>query len=135
MVRINAAHYNSSVKTVVVGRTAVHQQRRLLNAAAGASDDDGLDGDNKKKAAAKLLYLHIGPSGDCWTGASIFAAKHLQPDYVKSIALPDDFSKDDNLVEALLEAIEKDPAVQTQLYDNEQIPLSLLQRVKDATER
>jgi len=32
-------------------------------------------------------YLHIGPSGDCWTGASMYAAKHLQPDYVKSFIL------------------------------------------------
>jgi hypothetical protein len=39
-------------------------------------------------------YLHVGPSGDCWIGPSIFAAKHLQPDYVKSIALPPDFVAD-----------------------------------------
>ena len=30
-------------------------------------------------------------SGDWWTGPSIFAAKHLQPDYVKSIPIPAEF--------------------------------------------
>lgn len=43
---------------------------------------------NVHSGSPSKLYLHIGPSGDCWTGASIFAAKHLQPDYVKSIELP-----------------------------------------------
>jgi hypothetical protein len=34
------------------------------------------------------LYLHVAPDGDYWTSGEIFAAKHLQPDYVKSIAIP-----------------------------------------------
>mmetsp|Transcript_10923 Transcript_10923/g.15619 ORF Transcript_10923/g.15619 Transcript_10923/m.15619 type:complete len:146 (-) Transcript_10923:386-823(-) len=39
----------------------------------------------------KTVYFHISPSGDWWTGPSIFAAKHLQPDYVKSIPIPTGF--------------------------------------------
>lgn len=34
------------------------------------------------------LYFHIAPCGDYWTGHEVFAAKHLQPDYVKSIPIP-----------------------------------------------
>jgi hypothetical protein len=36
------------------------------------------------------LFLHIAPCGDFWTGREVFAAKHLQPDYVRSIAIPKD---------------------------------------------
>ncbi len=34
------------------------------------------------------LYFHIAPCGDYWTGHEVFAAKHLQPDYIKSIPIP-----------------------------------------------
>jgi len=34
------------------------------------------------------LFLHVAPCGDYWTGHEVFAAKHLQPDYVKSIPIP-----------------------------------------------
>jgi hypothetical protein len=73
---------------------------------------------------AGKLYLHIGPSGDCWTGASIFAAKHLQPDYVKSIELPSNTD-----IELLLELVNKDNALQVDIYDNERLPDSLLQQI------
>ena len=104
---------------------------------------------NKKKAdAPPLVYLHMGPSGDCWTGHSIFAAKHLQPDYVRSVALPtpllvhkngnkdtDDAAQqqqqeEERMLEALLETIESDPSLQRQIYDEERIPESLLEQVK-----
>jgi hypothetical protein len=35
-----------------------------------------------------VMFLHVGPSGDSWIGTSIYAAKHLQPDYAKSIQIP-----------------------------------------------
>jgi len=79
--------------------------------------------DNKDE---KPLFLHIGPSGDCWTGDSIFAAKHLQPDYVRSVVLPNNY--DDQKLEALLEAIEEDVDLQRQIYDEERIPETLLGR-------
>lgn len=41
-----------------------------------------------------LLYLHVGPSGDVWTGDSIFAAKQNTPGYVRSVPL---FRKDSNV--------------------------------------
>ena len=44
------------------------------------------------------LFLHVSPSGDCWTGQEIFAAKHLQPDYVRSIPVPDGFDPDEHLI-------------------------------------
>ena len=67
------------------------------------------------------LYLHIGPAGDCWTGDSIFAAKHLQPDYVKSILLPPKIS-----TERLLETLEDDLELSRKIYDQQVIPESLL---------
>ena len=30
----------------------------------------------------------MAPCGDYWTGHEVFAAKHLNPDYVKSIPVP-----------------------------------------------
>ncbi len=38
-----------------------------------------------------IHFLFFLRSGDWWTGPSIFAAKHLQPDYVKSIKIPPGF--------------------------------------------
>ena len=67
----------------------------------------------------------MGPSGDCWTGASIFAAKHLQPDYVKSILLPEKVC-----VETLLEKLENDPKLTQQIYDQGELPTSLLELVQ-----
>ena len=42
----------------------------------------------------ETFYLHVAPDGDWWTGEEIFAAKHLQPDYVRSIPIPMDFDLD-----------------------------------------
>lgn len=93
-----------------------------------------------------LHYLHMGPSGDAWVGTEIFAAKHLQPNYVRSIALPsleqllqrssnldDDDSllssdDDDNPYEFLVQAIEGDAKLQRQIYDSESIPPLLLEQ-------
>jgi len=54
------------------------------------------DGGSDKK---NQLYLHIAPCGDYWSGHEVFAAKHLQPDYVKSIpwnlkVTPEDYLDD-----------------------------------------
>lgn len=68
------------------------------------------------------LYLHIGPSGDCWTGSSIYAAKHLQPDYVKSILLPLEVD-----VECLLERLEAQPMTSQKIYDDGELPKCLLE--------
>jgi len=55
----------------------------------GNDCDEGSD-------SSKTMYFHVSPSGDWWTGPSIFAAKHLQPDYVRSIPMPPGF--DPNLI-------------------------------------
>jgi len=77
------------------------------------------------------LYLHVGPAGDCWTGRSIFAAKHLQPDYVKSIALPDNVPS----WESLLEELENDPRLAQKIYDEERIPAAVLEHHKKSPKR
>ena len=36
-------------------------------------------------------HTYTAPCGDWWTGNEIFAAKHLQPDYVRSVKIPSGF--------------------------------------------
>ena len=83
------------------------------------------DNDTKKP-----VFLHVGPSGDCWTGSSIFAAKHLQPDYVKSIPLPDETI----CVETLVEVLEEDSKLAQEIYDEGTLPKVLLDQVRAAIE-
>ena len=84
----------------------------------------------EKGGSKGQLYLHVGPSGDCWTGASIFAAKHLQPDYVKSVPLEQSFASEKELVDKLLELLEEDTSLAQQIYDTETIPKELFDRAK-----
>jgi len=73
------------------------------------------------------LYLHVGPSGDFWTGQFLFAAKHLQPDYVKSIRLDETMD-----VEALLELLEEDGREWTRvIYDKGDFPQDFLDKLKE----
>jgi hypothetical protein len=80
-------------------------------------------------------YLHIGPSGDVWIGQEIFAAKHLQPGYVKSIMLPSAFNdqEDSSFSERLIEKIECNTGLAQKIYDEEQIPMSLLEAVQKSS--
>jgi hypothetical protein len=114
---------------------------------AHAAADDDISNNNKKNA----LYLHIGPSGDCWTGPSLFAAKHLEPGYVRSILLPttplssggrrdDDGDANNNTAGVnleedeqvaasaaiVVERIEQDVNLQKQIYDHGLIPAELI---------
>jgi len=93
------------------------------------------------------LYLHVGPSGDCWTGHSIFAAKHLQPDYVKSIPLDSELLVDVDLLLELLEeqevavvemeeqhngeTVESSSSWSRRIYDEGIIPPELLDRFRN----
>jgi len=97
-------------------------------------------GNENHGKTTKTLYLHVGPSGDCWTGDSIFAAKHLQPDYVKSIPLfavnnddmADDDGGDDDMqqkIDNLLQVLEDDQDLTASIYDTESIPSDLLDRI------
>jgi hypothetical protein len=84
---------------------------------------------SKDVTGDKRLYLHVGPAGDCWTGSSIFAAKHLQPDYVKSVVLPNNLST--AVVDAMLDVLESDPAMAHEIYDTQILPENLLERVQE----
>jgi hypothetical protein len=68
------------------------------------------------------VFLHVGPSGDCWTGSSIYAAKHLQPDYVKSIPIPTHVC-----IDTLMDKLERDEELTRKVYDDGAIPPNLLQ--------
>lgn len=75
------------------------------------------------------IYLHVGPSGDFWTGHSIFAAKHLQPDYVKSVKLDEKID-----VDALLDLLEENGDEWAQaIYDEGKFPQVLLDRLNKAS--
>ena len=75
-------------------------------------------------------YLHVGPGGDCWTGPTMFAAKHLQPDYVQSIELPREFSTDLSLSSSMIAMLEEDPGTAQQIYDAKALPEDLLERIQ-----
>ena len=76
-----------------------------------------------------LPFLH---SGDWWTGPSIFAAKHLQPDYVKSIPIPagfdpsKHFSEDEDESESSGMSWEEKQQLLHQIYDEGKLPDYLL---------
>jgi len=78
-----------------------------------------------------LLIVPFLCSGDWWTGPSIFAAKHLQPDYVKSIPIPTcfdpnkHFSEDEDETESGLSWKEKEQLLH-QIYDEGKLPAHLL---------
>jgi hypothetical protein len=74
---------------------------------------------------SSCLYLHVGPSGDCWTGHSIFAAKHNPPDYVRSVKLQPTVCAD-----TLLELLEENDTWTKQIYDEERFPDDLIERLE-----
>lgn len=90
---------NSTSKLI----TGVTNRLRLLSIRGLALYAGGGASDKKNQ-----LYLHIAPCGDFWSGDEVFAAKHLQPDYVKSIpwnlaVKPEDYLEDyEGDVDALL---------------------------------
>ena len=73
---------------------------------------------NKK---TDVLFLHIAPCGDFWTGHEVFAAKHLQPDYVRSIAIPVEMEGD---IESLLHYYDGDlDSLLKRAYDERDISI------------
>lgn len=78
-------------------------------------------GIDEEDSAISPLYLHVGPSGDCWTGGSIFAAKHLQPDYVKSVRLQPGMC-----AETLIQLLEENQNWSRRIYDEEKFPDELV---------
>jgi len=85
------------------------------------------------------MYLHVGPSGDSWIGDAIFAAKHNQPGYVKSIALINDdnthykhnvIGENEDEGSVLIEVLEEHPEWAQEIYDTECFPETLRQHLK-----
>ena len=103
----------------------VHSQPFASNT---GNDDSAHVIESSTKAS---VYLHVGPSGDFWTGRSIFAAKHLQPDYVKSVRLDESIDVDE-----LLEILEDLGDDCTQLiYDKGEIPEHVIDQLMKATKQ
>ena len=98
---------------------------RLASGAFCFGSDAGNSGDDPgNDDPPQQVYLHVGPSGDCWTGSSLFAAKHLQPDYVKSLALPPHLTEEQR--ERLVDRLQDRPDVAQQMYDTGVLPPDLL---------
>ena len=86
-------------------------------------------------------FLHIGPSGDWWVGPALFAAKHLQPNYITSLPLPppmklQDDDDDNDIVQhweaVVRDALDEHPSttlVQT-MYDSQTWPVDLWNRIR-----
>ena len=121
---------NTYIGTVVFSVSTTKETRTLCTTSAGVKP---LLGDTYHHHHP-TLYLHVGPSGDCWTGPSIFAAKHLPPDYVKSIPLDESLV---GVVDRLLELLEAgddddDGQVWTRIiYDEGILPPKLLVRLRE----
>lgn len=88
-------------------------------------------GKDQGKNPQRALYIHIGPSGDCWTSHSTISGKHLQPGYVRSVPLGAPFvdCEDDTLVDVLLKTIEGNKTLQKQIYDEERVPTEILDQI------
>jgi len=82
-------------------------------------------------SSSSALFLHVGPSGDCWTGPSLFAAKHLQPDYVQSLPIP---SSHLHQADRLLELLEEHPEWALAVYDTQAFPKELQAALKEQDE-
>lgn len=78
--------------------------------------------DGAKAILPKHHYLHIAPDGDWWTGDEIFAAKHLQPDYVRSVQIPSEFDVEEWLESTFGEDDEKLTEAMQQIYDEQKLP-------------
>jgi hypothetical protein len=86
-----------------------------------SNDDDDDD-------SQVIRYLHLGPSGDAWTGDSLFAAKHLQPDYVRSIPL---CGFNNTAEETLLEVLDENEDWTREIYDTQTLPDDLKKRLAE----
>ena len=87
------------------------------------SSDASSNSETTTKGAT--MYLHVGPGGDCWTGHSIFAAKHLQPDYVRSIVIPPGMDPS-----TVVSVLEEDTPLAQEIYDTQKLPSDLSDRIK-----
>ena len=87
----------------------------------GATRSDTTSSSSSKP---KQHYLHIAPDGDYWTGYEIFAAKHLQPDYVRSVPIPppDDFDVEKWLDTTFGDDKKKQTEALQKIYDEGKLP-------------
>ena len=100
---------------------------------ASANQSDVTSGGSKRKSTSgdattrtspksKQRYLHIAPDGDWWTGDEIFAAKHLQPDYVRSVQIPSQFDVEEWLELTFGDDDEKQTQAMQRIYDEQILP-------------
>jgi hypothetical protein len=121
-----------------INQSGLFTDRRYNSTSSEESNpkDDNSDNDDDQPKTKK--YLHVGPcGGDVWIGDSIFAAKHLQPNYVKSIPLNEEFAAgtenyidiDDLFEDLVIEILEQRFDRTKKLYDTGRIPKELRQYI------
>uniref|UniRef100_A0A7S2A2B9 Uncharacterized protein n=1 Tax=Trieres chinensis TaxID=1514140 RepID=A0A7S2A2B9_TRICV len=104
---------------------------QLLSASSGNTAGNGDETGNNlpRTSSGDQLYLHIAPCGDCWTGREIFAAKHLQPDYVRSVPVPEGFDPDEHLTTGDGEDdMETEIELLRRIYDEGKLPADVIRR-------
>ena len=81
------------------------------------------DAHNSQVEAGGGGFLHVAPDGDWWTGPELFAAKHLEPDYVRSIPINHPHSIED--IEDWIESMddeEEQQKILRNIYDTKVMP-------------
>lgn len=114
--------------SLVATRYRQEQSCAMMSSATNTTNTTTPSGDDentKHKDHNNTLYLHVGPAGECWTGHSIFAAKHLQPDYVRSLAIPANLNSS-----TLVSMLEEDAPLAQQIYDQSRFPTDLTERMQ-----
>mmetsp|Transcript_28079 Transcript_28079/g.32351 ORF Transcript_28079/g.32351 Transcript_28079/m.32351 type:complete len:150 (-) Transcript_28079:252-701(-) len=118
--KINAYHSLEISKIVQIYSTntcsSLIMQHRFFT--SQTEDMKRRDGTTASESLDKI-YLHVAPCGDWWTGHTMFAAKHLQPDYVKSIPLPSGFDPDEVFADYCDDKMKN-------IYDSGKIPADLI---------
>ena len=106
--------------------SAIHGNKYSYNSKNGptiSNDECKSKNSNSISGDLKTKYLHIAPDGDYWVGTTIFAAKHLQPDYIKSIPIPKGFDPEDYF-ENLLDPEEAEEILR-KAYDDGTLPFDV----------
>ena len=95
------------------GKLSLRTESRVLST-------DILGGNDKGR------FLHLSPSGDVWIGDEMFAAKHLQTGYLRSIHIS--AKEDSELEERVEEWCNAAPLSQLQeMYDSGRLPDGVLE--------
>jgi hypothetical protein len=113
-----------------VGMTEAANRHRCSSSSSSTTNNSNNNNKNNNNNKATTIYLHIGPSGDCWTGEAL-AGKQLPPDYVKSIPLLDTTTESSSYTtlldeDTIVSLVEADGALRSLIYDRGSLDYAVL---------